>query len=58
MPTRKEMVAILKEIAEGKDGQTIPYNIIVHSIVPLADKAALPAVIYLLENLEDEEPAS
>jgi len=51
--TKKEMLKILKEIREGKEGQMIPYNIIVHGIKPLQDRACLYAAIYLLEQLED-----
>jgi hypothetical protein len=53
--TRPEMLALLREIRDGKDGQMIPYNIIKHAIEPLAERACLPAAIYLLEQLEDSK---
>jgi hypothetical protein len=50
---REELIKVLKEIAEGKEGQQIPYNIIIHGIQPLASHGLLLPVIYLLENIED-----
>ena len=50
---KEEMIRILKEIKEGKEGQSIPYDIIIHGIQPLQDRACLHAAIYLLEQLED-----
>ena len=50
---KEEMLRVLKEIQDGKDGQSIPYNIIIHGIQPLQERACLHAAIYLLENLED-----
>jgi len=50
---KEEMLRVLKEIQEGKEGQMIPYNIIIHGIQPLQDRACLSAAIYLLEQLED-----
>lgn len=50
---REELLKVLKEIAEGKEGQKIPYNIILHGIQPLVAHGCLAPVIYLLENIED-----
>ena len=52
---KEEMLRILKEIQEGKEGQLIPYNIILHGIKPLQERACLDAAIYLLENITEEE---
>ena len=51
--SKEEMLKVLKEIQEGKEGQVIPYNIIIHGIKPLQDRACLHAAIYLIEQLED-----
>lgn len=47
--TREEMITTLKEIATGKDGQPIPYNIITKGIQPLVEAGCLLPAIYLLE---------
>jgi hypothetical protein len=51
--TREELLKVLKEIAEGKEGQQIPFNIIIHGIQPLVEHGCLRPVIYLLENISD-----
>jgi len=51
----REMLQVLREIRDGKEGQMIPYNIIIHGIKPLQDRACLGAAIYLLENIEEEK---
>jgi hypothetical protein len=51
--TKEELVKALKEIAEGKEGQQIPYDIIVHGIQPLASHGLLLPAIYLLEHTEE-----
>ena len=50
---KEEMLRVLKEIRDGREGQSIPYNIIIHAIQPLQERACLHAAIYLLEQLED-----
>lgn len=52
--TLEEMLRVLKEIRDGKEGQKIPYNIILHGIQPLQERACLHAAIYLLENITKE----
>jgi len=53
--SKEEMLKVLREIQAGKDGQLIPYNIIVHSIKPLIECACLSAAIYLIEHIEEEK---
>lgn len=51
---REELLKVLKEIQEGKEGQLIPYDLIRRGIQPLVECGCLDAAIYLLENICSE----
>lgn len=48
------MIAVLKEIAAGKGGWSIPYDIVTRGIQPLVEAGCLLPAIYLLEHIEVE----
>jgi hypothetical protein len=49
------LIKLLKGIQDSKDGQVIPYNIIVHAIQPIKEAGCLANVIYLLEHFDEKE---